>query len=131
MGIVRAYFLQHRGLAFALVALALCLKVLIPGGYMLSQDYRTITLEICHDAGGASPVVQIKVPAKSSDHLPGKAARGECPYGALGMASLGGADPVLLALALAFIMALGFGPSRPALLARIAFLRPPLRGPPA
>jgi len=47
------------------------------------------------------------------------------------MATLGAADVLLLALALAFIFALGIAPSRPAPPARAAHLRPPLRGPPA
>jgi hypothetical protein len=47
------------------------------------------------------------------------------------MAGLGGVDMALLALALAFILALGFAPLRPARAASTRFLRPPLRGPPA
>ena len=54
-----------------------------------------------------------------------------CPYTALGHASLAGADPALLATALAFILALAFAPLAPARLSRIPHIRPPLRGPPS
>ena len=56
---------------------------------------------------------------------------GSCPYAALGMAALTGADAVLLAIALGFILALGFLPVRASPRAGRLHLRPPLRGPPA
>ena len=54
-----------------------------------------------------------------------------CAFSGLGHSALGGADPPLLAVALAFILLTGFA-RLPALPARdIPFLRPQLRGPPA
>ena len=47
------------------------------------------------------------------------------------MASLGGADPLIVTLAIAFALLLGFAPVRPPALVRAGHLRPPLRGPPA
>lgn len=131
MGILRAYFQQHTGQALVLAVLALCLKALLPSGFMLGQDHRAITIEICRDASGSAAALTMLLPLKSDgQHLPGKPAKGECPFGALSMASLGGADPVLLALALAFIIALGFTPVRAVAPPRPHYLRPPLRGPP-
>ncbi|MFC3212776.1 MULTISPECIES: hypothetical protein [Novosphingobium] len=131
METLRTFFRQHNALAFALIAIALCLKIIVPSGYMVAQDTRTITVQICHDASGEGPDLKIAVPMKASQNeVPGKPAKGECPYGALSMVSLGGAHPVLLALAMAFIMALGFAPIRFALAEHISNLRPPLRGPP-
>lgn len=132
MSTVRAYLMQHYRAALLLALVALCLKALLPTGFMVNRDHRTITLEICHDASGGGPAVQVLVPlASKGEQPPGKPAKGECPFGALSMVSLGGADPVLLVLALAFIIALGFAPVRAAPLARAGYLRPPLRGPPA
>lgn len=132
MGRLRNFFRQHSGLAFGLIALALCLKIVVPSGFMISQETRTFTVLICHDASGTGQDLKVTVPIKSSgSETPGKPAKGECPYGALSMASLGGADPVLLALALAFILALGFAPVRLTLAKRFAYAQPPLRGPPA
>lgn len=129
---LRTFFRQHRRLAFALVAIALCLKIVVPTGYMVGTDSRTLTVLVCHDASGAGSALKITLPVKSGQtDAPGKPMKGECPYGALSMAALGGADPVLLALALAFIIALGFAPIRLALAERFRHVRPPLRGPPA
>ena len=55
---------------------------------------------------------------------------GLCPYGALGFAALGGADPIQLAAALAFVLTLGFAALVVPAPRTIAHLRPPLRGPP-
>lgn len=130
---LRTFLRQHRALAFVLVALALVLKAAIPTGYMMESTSRTIALAICHDASGQNGPKEIVVTLGTADRnaVPGKPAKGECPYGALSMASLGGADAVLLALALAFIVALGFVPAGNVAFARPGYIRPPLRGPPA
>ena len=53
-----------------------------------------------------------------------------CAYAALAHGAVAAADVVLLELAIAFVMALGFA-ARPALQLRSrVYLRPPLRGPP-
>lgn len=129
----RAFFRTHRRLALGLVALALVIKALIPAGYMLSGDPgqgpRVLTVTICGDASGRQLVKQIEVPSKgAADHAK---AEGTCAWGLLAHAALSGADALLLAAALAFILALGFAPSRPAPPAQRSHLRPPLRGPPA
>ena len=132
MGTLRAYFQQHTRQALVLAVLALCLKALLPSGFMLGQEHRAITIEICRDASGSGSALTMLLPLKSDGaHLPGKPAKGECPFCALSMASLGCADMVLLALALAFIIALGFAPARAPTPDRPHYLRPPLRGPPA
>jgi hypothetical protein len=133
MGNLRAFLLGHRRLALLLVAAALCLKVLVPGGYMLGQGAGTyITVEICADASGQHLTKDVFVPAKPGQGNSAQAkGDGPCPYSALSMAALSGADAALLALALAFILALGFLPAAPPRLARAAHVRPPLRGPPA
>jgi hypothetical protein len=130
--------LENRRLAFGLVVLALLIKALIPSGYMLSERAgHVLTVTICGDASGQPLTKQIEVPARGPMQGPmqGKAdhakAEPTCAWGLLAMAALGGADVVLLAAALAFILALGLAASRPALPSRRAHLRPPLRGPPA
>jgi hypothetical protein len=138
MGFVRAFFRDHRRFAALLVALALAMKALVPGGYMIGQQGKVLTVTICADASGTGLTRQIVVPTSESESQSDRGKSGEhgksdspCPYAALGMAALGGADTVLLALALAFILALGFAPLRPVRPERRAYLRPPLRGPPA
>lgn len=129
---LRTLFLRHRALALLLVAATLCLKAVVPTGYMIGHQSKTLTVLICGDGMDRAAAQQLAIP------LPGepgdgaaKQGKGDCPYGALSMASLAGADPAQLALALTFILALGFAAASPNLFRRIDHLRPPLRGPPA
>lgn len=127
MHALRALLFDNRRLALGLVVLALLIKALIPSGYMLSDKAgHVLTVTICGDASGQTLTKQIEVPG-SGDHAKGET---KCVWGLLAMAALGGADVLLLAAALAFILALGFAARRSALPARRAHLRPPLRGPP-
>lgn len=134
MQVLRALVHRHRRLAVLLAVLALAIKALVPAGYMVGLQGTVLTVAICADASGGTVHKQIVVPPKggASDLADAHAkAPATCAYAALGFAALAGADAALLALALAFVLALGFAPSRPAPQRRVAFLRPPLRGPPA
>lgn len=120
---------DYRIAALLMVALALCTKALIPQGYMVAGGAKILTVQICSD-GLSHKAMKIVIPMESKQGGQGSG-DGECAYGALNAASLAGADAPLLALALAFILALGFAPTRPAPLSRGTHVRPPLRGPPA
>lgn len=134
MHVLRAFLRRHRALAALVVAAALCMKALLPAGYMIGHESMTLTVELCTDASGAKVTKQITV-AKHGG--PGEKAGSQaqaseaCPYAGLAMPALAGADTALLALALAFILALGFAPLRPAPQRRFHHVLPPLRGPPA
>lgn len=130
---LRTFWRDHRRLAMLLIALTLCLKAVMPAGYMLGGGARVLTIEICADATGHRITRQIVVPQDSRQTQTEQAAKksATCPWSALSMATLAGADPALLAVALAFIIALGFSPATAPRLARLSHLRPPLRGPPA
>jgi hypothetical protein len=129
---IRAFFLRYRGMAIVLVMAALCMKVLVPAGYMIGQNSRILTVQICQDGLGEAITKQIAIPmtddAGDSTGQPGK---GDCPFSTLSMASLSGADAALLAIALAFILALGISAARQNPVRQFSHLRPPLRGPPA
>lgn len=142
MGKFRAFLHDHPRLAALLLATALCLKALVPGGYMLGQQANFLTVEICADASGSHADHAIAIPISGkeagsvADHgaehgAEHGRANQTCPYSALAMASLAGADTLLLAAALAFAVALGFLPVAPARARRASRLRPPLRGPPS
>lgn len=133
MGTLRAFLRDHRTFAILLVAMALCVKVLVPQGYMVGGASKTFTVQLCLD-GVTRKAVSLTIPMDGKSHDDGQSQGkdgGHCAFSSLTMGALGGIDTPLLALALAFILALGFAPTTPVLRGRLHFLRPPLRGPPA
>ncbi len=129
---MRALLLQHRFLAILVVMAALCMKIVVPTGFMIGQNSKVLTVQLCTDSLGHAVTAKIAIPMKGEPgDSSGKQGKAECPFASLSMASMTGADPALLALALAFILALGFAPTPTSLPKRVSYLRPPLRGPPA
>lgn len=131
---LRTFLLHHRSIALMLALVALCMKALVPAGYMVGQGAKTLTIEFCSDGLNEIAAKQIVIPMKdapdssSGDHDQSK---GDCAFSVLSIASLGGAQPGLLADSLVFILSAGFGPPVAPVLQSSFDLRPPLRGPPA
>ena len=128
----RQFLQAHGRLALLLVALAFAMKALLPVGYMVAAKHQVITVTICADASGTNLTREIVIPRHSeAQDQSGHDAKGAaCPFGALAMPAASGADPALLALALAFILVMGLARlSLPAPWTRAHSL-PPLRGPP-
>ena len=135
MKLFRTILLRHRAMAFLVVMAALCMKIVVPAGFMAGQDSKILTVQLCNDAYGNDSVKQLVIPMKdggsgSGGKHDGKST-GVCHFASLSMASMSGVAPELLALALAFILALGFALVRIFLPRGVHYLRPPLRGPPA
>ena len=123
----------HRAFTVLLLACALAMKALVPAGFMLGSSSHTVGIEICdgqdHHVSGQLVIGQSGKDRDSrGDH--GKS-DGVCPYGALSHAGFAGADPVQLALALAFILVLPLVAPIVLVPARKSYLQPPQRGPPA
>ena len=134
-------FAHGHGLVAALVVLAaLLMRGLMPSGTMVSHTAGGVQISFC---SGTTPValdgqaiaairqLEAIVAQNDSGQEPAQGAAKVCPYAVLAHATLPGADPVLLAAALAFILALGFALPAAPRLRRPSFLKPPLRGPPA
>jgi hypothetical protein len=135
MNRLRTLFRDHARLTLVLLALALVIKAAVPSGFMLAASGdRFLTVTICSDASGTPKQMQIAIGGKQAtdgDHSD-MADKGQvCAFSGLGHFALGGADPVLLATALAFILLIGIAPLPALALRDIPFLRPQLRGPPA
>ena len=129
---MRAFLLQHRLLAILVVMAALCMKIVVPTGFMIGQNSKVLTVQLCTDGLGHAVTAKIAIPMKGEpSDSSGKQGKAECPFASLSMASMTGADPALLALALAFILALGFASAQTSHPKRVSSPRPPLRGPPA
>ena len=132
MAALRHHLSRHRLLAAWLVGMVLLMKMLVPAGYMASASPGSITIELCSGYGPQKMVVAMPGmahgPDQQSDH--GKAEM-PCAFSALSAASLTGADPLVLAVAIAFILVTVFRiAAGPALPGAPANLWPPLRGPP-
>lgn len=132
MSLMRSYLMRHRVAALLVVMAALCMKIVVPTGFMIGQESKVLTVQLCNDGLGHAETIKIAIPMKGDpSDSSGKQGKGDCPFSSLSAPSMAGANPALLALAVAFILALGFAPARTAFTKRASYLRPPLRGPPA
>lgn len=135
MSQLRASIRRHCHLAIVLLVLAFFLKAAIPAGMMVSSTPdKVLTVTVCTGSAGEVETIALAVPVnaeKGADHPSDAAKADHCAFTGLSKAALGGADPILLAAAVAFILVLGLAPVRAAPLARFRYLLPPLRGPPA
>ena len=109
------------------------MRVAVPAGLMPSiGDHGSIRLILCSGTGPmamAATDPKLLVPKGTAPAQPHAAEI--CPYASLGLPTMPGADPFVLALALAFIMAAAFRLTPLALDAPARALRPPSRAPPA
>ncbi|MCW4463214.1 hypothetical protein OK349_15990 [Sphingomonas sp. BT-65] len=125
----RRFVLDHPRFAAALLVLALAMKLVVPAGFMPVASPGQIMVLVCTQFGPQHVAIDVPgMPAKPDDTAKMDQ---PCVFAGLGLALLPGADPVLLAAALVFILALGFVAAVPPALVRTPYLRPPLRGPPA
>lgn len=118
--------------ALWLVLFTLTMKLLVPAGFMPVVSDGAIAIELC--SGNGPERMVMAMPAHGDHHGDrGHAGDGTTPCGFAGHApsTMSLADPILVLIAIAFIVASGFllAETRPPV-AR-SFLRPHLRGPPA
>ena len=134
---LRHHLMRHRRLAAWLIVLTLLVKLIVPSGYMLGWSGGRVTAELCSGVAPA-PAVAHAMPGMvgMAHHTPDKTPEHgkvemPCAFAGLVAPALGGADPLLLAAAIAFIVATVFRLAAPRRAARARpYLRPPLRGPP-
>ncbi|MBD8617586.1 hypothetical protein IFT67_01470 [Sphingomonas sp. CFBP 13728] len=136
----RRLFLDHGTLSAWLIVCALAMKILVPAGFMPVVSGGTVTIQIC---GGTAPTTMVTMIAKATmmaKTMPGmmhhqdkgdhQSREMPCAFSGLSAPSLAAVDPLLLAIAIAFIVAMGFRRTSTTPVAAPAYLRPPLRGPP-
>ncbi|MDR2858739.1 MAG: hypothetical protein LBV50_12990 [Novosphingobium sp.] len=130
---IRTFLAGHRWLAIWLAGVALAMKVLVPVGFMPAMPVMSsggTLVQLC--TGQGPQMVEMDIPGNSGDHdtADHKKAGAPCAFSGLSAPTLASAGPVQMAIAIAFILAMGFLPVavvRPAL---PSFLRPPPIGPP-
>lgn len=131
MFVWRRHLLRHRLLCGLLVAAALLMKAAVPAGFMPVAANGTLVLGFCSAYGPAT--VAVTIPTRDDGTTPDehqRKAEMPCAFAGLSMPGLAAVDPLLLALAIAFLLerairATTTFPSVPRV-----HLRPPLRGPP-
>ncbi len=131
---MRRYLGTHGGLALALVAATLLARILIPGGFMPVARGHGVVVQMCTGAGAMTVALPVAEAPGKADHGADRKSdsRGAspCAFSGLGAPSLAGADPVLLGVALLFVLAAGLRPESQPVPRAVRRLRPPLRGPP-
>jgi len=131
VGMLRLHLRRHRVSALLLFAAAMLVKALVPAGYMPVVAGHSISLALCSGFG----------PEKMAMSMPGMqrhrgdadhSGRSDMPCGFAGHAapSMAGADPVLLVLAVAYVVATLFRIPIAGRSYRFSYLRPHPRGPP-
>lgn len=128
---LRRLLFEHRLLCGWLIAAALLMKAVVPAGFMPVASGGTLVLGFCSGYGPQKMVVTIpgKEDRSGSDEQARKHAM-PCAFAGLSMLGLSGVDPVLLVLAIAFVLALAIRTAAAIPPIARVHLRPPLRGPP-
>ncbi len=142
---LRRLALTHNALAALVICVALLMKALVPTGFMPAMVDGRFVIAVCSGTGPVTaPPHMAAMPGMAhgpamTGHHGGRDRPGEqhdnkpqpCAFAGLQSPSLAAADPVVLAIAVAFVLALGLRVVAALPLVLPARLRPPLRGPPA
>src|SRR3546814_1782078 len=111
-----------------LVGAALLMKVLVPAGFMPTVSNGTILVQLCSGMGAQAIAIEVPGLGNQSDEKgQHKAADQPCAFSGLTAPGLAGADPILLAIAITFILAASFRVEQRLVLWRGIYLRPPSR----
>ena len=118
-------------LAALILVAALLVRVLVPAGFMPTLDNGRVVIGICSGYGPTS--MAINIPGlEQAGHAgdAGDQAKSPCAFADLALPMIGGADPIQIAQALLFILAIALLLAETLPPRAPAWLRPPLRGPP-
>ncbi|HEY9234002.1 MAG TPA: DUF2946 family protein [Phenylobacterium sp.] len=130
MSAIRTFLEQHRWLAVWLVVATLLMKVMVPAGFMPGLSDGQMLVELCTSQGAQTLLVELAGQSDGHDPADHKTFEPPCAFSGLSSPALAAVDPVLLAIAIAFILATGFLATPRAPQATRSFLRPPPIGPP-
>lgn len=133
MNRLRRLAFSNRVFACALIALALAMKLALPAGFMPVMSGGQIVVAMC--AGSGPMTMAIAIPGlkqgKSESSGEHDKADAPCAFAGNSAPALGALPEFLLAVAIAFIVALGLRPLAFPASPEPPYLRPHLRAPPA
>jgi hypothetical protein len=127
---LRRLLQRNPALAAWVVACALAMKILVPTGFMPVMAHGAVTIAPCSGTAPAGPMAAMPGMAHHPDKTQHQPPEMPCAFSALAVPTLAGADPLVLAAAIAFIVAFAWRAVVPTPVRPRAHLRPPLRGPP-
>ena len=125
------HLLRHcPGIAGLILMLALAMKVVVPGGFMVANDRGSISIVICDGHGPAA--VAATMPGMHHGHdKPGHDGKEmPCAFSSLTAHAMASDDPSLRVVAVVLFAAVISYIAKPLFLRVAEDLRPPLRGPP-
>jgi hypothetical protein len=128
---LRRLLFEHRLLCGCLIAAALLMKVVVPAGFMPVALRGTLVLGFC--SGYGPKTIAVTIPAREERSSPDEHQQKSempCAFAGLSMLGLPAVDPLLLALAIAFLVERAIRTATPIPAITRSYLRPPLRGPP-
>ncbi len=139
MPTLRRHLLTHNALAMLVIIVALAMKAVVPAGFMPMLVEGRVVIALCSGSGPVTALPDTGHHATMAAHHGGHGTPDApqhdnksqpCAFSGLTVPSLAGADPVVLAIAIAFVLALGLRVVAALPATRPVRLRPPLRGPP-
>lgn len=137
MTLLRRHIHRCHWLPLALIVTALLIKMLVPMGYMPSLADGVFAIQPCVSQSAEVPVMTAgdhTHVAHHDNHTEGgeySAFHAPCAFSGLAIPGLAAADPILLAIAIFFIIANAFRITPTLIMWRSVRLRPPSQGPPA
>ena len=115
-----------------LFVLALALRIAVPAGFMPVQSANGFVISICDGLGGSkSMVLDVHRDDAGSSHDDRAPDASPCAFAALAVLALAALPVAMLAAPALLLCEFALPPPPAVTLRRIAFLIPPLRGPPA
>lgn len=131
---LRRLVFAHRAFAASVIALAVLMKILVPSGTMISAQGGAMTIVLCTGSGPVMMAVPMTDDQGRDGHNQDGHDQGKdmpCAFSALSAPSMAAADPMVLAIALAFIIEASLRFVSSGYVAAPAYMRPHPRGPPA
>jgi hypothetical protein len=122
---------RNRGAVLIFAALALCLKLVVPAGYMIDGAGPQLRLILCTTAADGSTIARA-VGVPGGGHVPGgepQADEAPCAFSVLSLGALDAAAAFVVA-ALIFVFMRALWATMPPPTPGRLWLLPPLRGPP-
>ena len=106
------------------------MKMLIPIGFMPTMVGSMLEVQLC--TGQGTQTILMEIPGSGGDHSRGdhKKVDVPCAFSGLSAPVLSATDPILLAIAIAFLIAAAFRVVPTQISWRGVYLRPPPQGPP-